>query len=93
MDWLMGTMLGIGILATGIDEVRNCNNPKYIENKEYDHGACNWERTDFEYLTDEDGKVIINEDKSMTLILKRKVDTDTRLKRKYRDKYWENVND
>ena len=44
-------------------------------------------------ITDEDGKVIINEDKSMTLILKRKVDTDTRLKRKYRDKYWENVND
>ena len=93
MDWLMGTMLGIGILATGIDEVHNCNNPEYIENQEYEYGACNWERTDFDYVRDEKGKVIFNEDRSTKLILKRKVVTDTRLKRKYRDKYWKNEGD
>jgi len=90
MDWLMGIMIGIGVLATGIDEVHNCNNPKYIENKEYDHSACNWERTDFDYVKDENGKVVFNDDKSTTLILKRKVSTDNKLKRKYRNKYWEN---
>ena len=88
MDWLMGAMLGIGVIATGIDEVHNCNNPEYIENKEYEHGVCNWERTDFDYVRDENGKVVINDDRSMTLIVKRKVVTDTRLKRKYRDKFW-----
>ena len=93
MDWLMGAMLGIGVIATGIDEVHNCNNPEYIENKEYEHGVCNWERTDFDYVRDIKGKVIFNEDMSVKLILKKSVVTDTRLKRKYRNKYWENEGD
>ena len=63
-----------------IDEVYNCNNPKYDPKHPDQHLVCNWADDDFEYTVTDKGRLIHQ--------FKKDCKDDNKYEKQYRDKYW-----